>query len=162
MSPPATIKANTSPYGGDRWGDYSQVNADPSNLGVFWSHHEYSPGGGSWYTWVQSETISDPAASPEPGLERALSALRAYPNPTSGATTLRFSLADPSELRLAVYDTNGRRVAGWGLGSRPAGRGEVRWDSRDDSGRPVPNGVYSVVITRSGNPVASGRVTVAR
>ena len=162
MSPPATIKASTSSYSGDRWGDYSQVNADPVAPGTFWSHHEYSPGGGAWYTWVQSETISDPAATPLPVRSPSLPALTAFPNPASGPTHLRFSLAHRSELRAAVHDLSGRWIAGWNLGSVPPGPVETSWDTRDASGQAVPAGVYSVVVSGSGGRVAAGRITVTR
>jgi hypothetical protein len=49
---PITIeKENTGPYSGDRWGDYSAVEADPANIMWFWAHHEYAVGS-TWKTWV--------------------------------------------------------------------------------------------------------------
>jgi len=52
MRPPVTLKASTAPYALSRWGDYSAVSVDPANGRTFWMHHEYTPGGSSWNTWI--------------------------------------------------------------------------------------------------------------
>jgi hypothetical protein len=62
MSPPEVVKQSNFAYGVDRWGDYSAVVADPVDLGHFWMHHEYTPGSGSWHTWMASEVISPPGS----------------------------------------------------------------------------------------------------
>ncbi|HBF23849.1 MAG TPA: hypothetical protein DDW23_08575, partial [Planctomycetes bacterium] len=49
---PVQVQISTSPETGDRWGDYSGVDNDPVNPGIFWSHHEYRTSG--WRTWVAS------------------------------------------------------------------------------------------------------------
>jgi hypothetical protein len=50
--------------------------------------------------------------------------------------------------RLEVQDSSGQVVKVIQSGS-PAGKGENResWDGRDENGQPVPDGVYTVVIT---------------
>ena len=60
-----------------------------------------------------------------------------YPNPFNPVTTIEFSLARAGDVRLAVYDVLGRRVATLAEGLRPAGRHEVRFDA---SGR--ASGLY--------------------
>ncbi len=79
----------------------------------------------------------------------------AYPNPFAGSTTIQVGLAETGQVRLAVYDLLGRRVAVLMEGQRPAGRYTVRWDGRDEAGRPVAAGLYlyrletgQVVLTR--------------
>jgi subtilisin family serine protease len=64
------------------------------------------------------------------------------PNPTTGATTLSFSLARTGEVNLAVYDASGREVRTLLSGRREPGSYSVRWDGRDASGRPAASGVY--------------------
>jgi len=64
------------------------------------------------------------------------------PNPTTGATTLSFSLAQTGEVNLAVYDASGREVRTLLSGRREPGSYSVRWDGRDASGRPAASGVY--------------------
>jgi len=47
-------KESTGPYTSGRWGDYSQVNVDPTDGITMWAHHEWASGG--WHTWVQGWT----------------------------------------------------------------------------------------------------------
>jgi hypothetical protein len=64
------------------------------------------------------------------------------PNPARGACVLSFSLAQPAEVTLAVYDAAGRRVRVLESGAAPAGPSARSWDGRDDGGRSMPGGVY--------------------
>jgi len=54
------VRESSGPYGFGRWGDYSGTVPDPAQPGVFWGHHEYTPGGNSWNTWVASYTVALP------------------------------------------------------------------------------------------------------
>ncbi len=62
MRPPTRLQTNTVPYTGDRWGDYSGVEEDPADPGVFWSHLEYCVG--PWETWVGKWNVGNG----EPGM----------------------------------------------------------------------------------------------
>ncbi len=54
-----------------------------------------------------------------------------YPNPVRSATTIHFTLAERSEIRLAVYDVSGRQVALLLEGSLRAGSHRAVWDMVD-------------------------------
>ncbi|MEM8600553.1 MAG: T9SS type A sorting domain-containing protein, partial [Bacteroidota bacterium] len=82
--------------------------------------------------------------------------LDAYPNPTSGAATVRFGLEQASAVRVAVYDALGREVAVLAEGVREAG-----WHSAVLSGADLASGVY-VVRVEAGAGVITRRVTVLR
>ena len=69
-------------------------------------------------------------------------ALLALPNPAPGAVTLDIDLAQERELRLRVYDGNGRCVRVLKAGPMAQGRHAVRWDGRNDGGQLVANGHY--------------------
>ena len=62
MNPPESVKQSAFPYSVDRWGDYSAVVADPVESGMFWMHHEYTPGSNSWHTWISGELINPPGS----------------------------------------------------------------------------------------------------
>ena len=64
------------------------------------------------------------------------------PNPVTRSTTIRFSLPEPADVRLAVYDVAGRRVTLLADGHRGAGPHELRWDGTDSRGRTLPAGIY--------------------
>lgn len=62
------------------------------------------------------------------------------PNPTAGATVIRFDLPHESDLSLRLFDVAGREVAILARGRYPAGRHETRLNP-EASGR-LPAGVY--------------------
>jgi hypothetical protein len=51
------VKQSTAPYTPQRWGDYSGTASDPARPASFWGHHEYSPGGSSWNTWIAEYVV---------------------------------------------------------------------------------------------------------
>jgi hypothetical protein len=60
-----------------------------------------------------------------------------------------------------AFDAAGRHLRTIASGWRDAGRGEVAWDLRDDSGRPVGAGVY-LLRARIGGVVWTRRLVIAR
>lgn len=66
-----------------------------------------------------------------------------FPNPFGSRTTIRYELAEPGPARLTVYDATGRLVRLLIAEPRVAAAAhQVIWNRRDDSGYPVPGGVY--------------------
>ena len=65
-----------------------------------------------------------------------------YPNPFNPSTTLRFHLAYPAEVDLAIYDVRGRRIRELAVRTFGAGDHELVWDGRDGDGRAMPSGIY--------------------
>jgi hypothetical protein len=68
--------------------------------------------------------------------------LRASPVPSRAATSLAFSLARSSKVRVEVLDLSGRRVRRLLEGTFAPGPHSIEWDGHDDGGRPLPPGVY--------------------
>ena len=65
-----------------------------------------------------------------------------YPNPFNPTTTISFTLARPSDIRVVVYDLLGRQVQVLARGDMPAGTFQVTWDGTDAAGQRVASGVY--------------------
>lgn len=84
------------------------------------------------------------AATAAPGRAPQLAAPRVEvsPNPFNPATTVRFELQDPADVRLEAFDAAGRRVRRLVVASLRAGAHRVEWDGRDDAGTPVGSGTY--------------------
>ncbi|MFQ6676619.1 MAG: FlgD immunoglobulin-like domain containing protein [Fidelibacterota bacterium] len=74
-----------------------------------------------------------------------------YPNPFNPYTTILYDLPQNSKVSLVVYDILGREVATLVNGKKPAGYYSLRWDGRDDSGRPLASGLYIYRISARGS-----------
>ena len=68
--------------------------------------------------------------------------LPASPMPFTSRTTIAYSLANESEVELAVFGIEGRRVRTLQRGIQPVGEHRIGWDGTDDRGRAVAAGVY--------------------
>lgn len=66
----------------------------------------------------------------------------AGPNPTSGTTSLRFSLPERALVQLSIYDARGRLVRRLSRESRETGSHSVHWDGLDSHGQNVSAGIY--------------------
>jgi len=60
-----------------------------------------------------------------------------YPNPFNPSTSLSFTLPSASQVKLSVWDTNGRLVDEILSGQMPAGQHNVNWTARE-----MPAGIY--------------------
>jgi serine/threonine protein kinase len=64
-------------------------------------------------------------------------------------------MGEEARVRVDVVDISGRRVRSSDLGRRAAGEVVLRLEARDDTGQPLPSGVYFL-------QVRAGRVQTAR
>jgi len=64
------------------------------------------------------------------------------PNPWRDGTMIRFQLDRPRPVKLQVFDIDGRLVRTLARESFGAGPHTVPWEGCDDSGQPVPSGIY--------------------
>ncbi len=69
-----------------------------------------------------------------------------WPNPFNPSTQIRFSLAVPGAVELAVYDIAGRRLKVLVNGNWEAGIYTVEWNGRDDKDHPQSSGVYFALL----------------
>ena len=95
---------------------------------------------------IQRSLAGVPSATPATGALQ----VRAQPNPFGRATALAFVLPYGGPVRLSVYDAVGRRVRTLFDAERPAGPNVVAWDGADDSGRPLPPGMFTCRLAWSG------------
>jgi hypothetical protein len=65
-----------------------------------------------------------------------------YPNPLNSETTIRYQLAEKSEVRLVIYNFLGEKVKTLVEERQDVGYYSIHWNGTDDSGRPVSSGVY--------------------
>jgi hypothetical protein len=72
------------------------------------------------------------------------------PNPFKPNTTIRYSLPRETQVRIVIYDINGRVVRRLVDGIESAGERTAPWDGRDDSGSTIGSGVYLVALEADG------------
>lgn len=66
----------------------------------------------------------------------------AYPNPFSTSTTLDYSIAQSSQIKVEVFNVLGQRVRNLYDDLQEAGKHQMTWDGKDDWGRPMASGTY--------------------
>jgi hypothetical protein len=65
-----------------------------------------------------------------------------FPNPFSVDTQLNFSLAEPSQVVIRIYNMNGQLVRSLLNDSYAPGNYIAHWNGTDQQGREMPNGIY--------------------
>jgi hypothetical protein len=83
------------------------------------------------------------------------------PNPTPGASSIRFSLTRGDEVSLVVYNALGQAVKHLVSGKVSAGIHTAVWDGRDEAGRAVAPGAYFLKYQANGQE-ALGRLVVVK
>ena len=94
-------------------------------------------------------SLSPTLAAPPTPPSRA-TALSVTPNPALGLARLRYSLATPGAVDMALYDMVGRRIRALVSATIEAGEHEVAWDGEDDAGHPAAAGVYLIRFSAAG------------
>ncbi len=102
-----------------------------------------------------SNTVSTPPAAPT-----AVRFSGATPNPMQAGGAFVFALPAEAAVTLELYDTTGRRSRALAEGMFRAGETRVRWDGRDDNGRPLVPGAYWARLTVAGRAITRAFVVV--
>lgn len=106
---------------------------------------------GRFQSWALNvEATVEAATSSEPPQVRRTRMIDNRPNPLNPRTTIRFELAEPGPVELAVHDARGRLVRTLVRGVLPAGMQQVNWNGTDSRGSSVASGVYYARLTAEG------------
>ncbi|HKK72159.1 MAG TPA: C25 family cysteine peptidase [Candidatus Krumholzibacteria bacterium] len=102
-------------------------------------------------------------AGDTPGTVRRAVLSAATPNPFNPRTTIGFALDSASDdVRLEVFDVQGRRVRTLAQGGFAAGRHSVDWSGLDTQGRTVASGVYYAVLEVDGERVGAQKMALVK
>jgi len=89
----------------------------------------------------------DPGA-PELPVTTSLKAV--YPNPFNPNARIPFDLANPSEVKISIFNSRGQLVRFYDLGSKAAGNHHIDWNGKDESGSDCATGVYYIRMRADG------------
>lgn len=70
-----------------------------------------------------------------------------YPNPFNPSTEIRYSVAEPSDVTIGVFDLLGKEVQALVQRELPVGEFAARWEGKDENGRTMPSGVYVIRLS---------------
>ena len=88
-------------------------------------------------------------ATPATELPTEFALERVWPSPSRGLVRVAYALPREADIRLSVFDLQGREIAVLAAGREPAGRRDLRWNGRTRGGA-APAGVYFVRMTAEG------------
>lgn len=108
--------------------------------------------------WV--DIITGIADAPHPRLTD-LTVFANYPNPFNPGTAIRYAIPETQEVRLDIYDVQGRLVRSLVNRVELTGIREVMWEGNDNSGRPVSSGIYFVRLAGEGQ-VATRKIVLVK
>ena len=81
--------------------------------------------------------------------ERYSLGLRNYPNPFNGNTNFVFQLNNDSDIKLSIYDLNGKLIKEINK-YRIRGLNELRWNGRNEMDQEISSGVYLYILNADG------------
>lgn len=84
-----------------------------------------------------------------------------YPNPFNPDTTIRYSLAEGTQVDITIYSATGQQVRNLVSEYRTVGAHTTTWDGTDDKSRRVASGVYHFRLT-AGNFSAVRRMILLK
>ncbi|MCX7995956.1 MAG: T9SS type A sorting domain-containing protein [candidate division WOR-3 bacterium] len=123
------------------------INGKPVNNMRIW---------GSLYTLIGLEEISMTHIHNIPKL------LSSTPNPFSGSTEIKYYIRSANvKTSLNIYDINGNLIKRLVDEVKREGWHSVKWDGKDEYGRPAGNGVY-ISRLRSGNLIDANKIILVR
>lgn len=83
-----------------------------------------------------------PVSSNDPALVPLVQNLSAYPNPSFGASNIRFTLSKAASVKLDVYNLKGQKVSSLAQENLAAGNHALLWNGLDASGKQCASGIY--------------------
>ena len=84
-----------------------------------------------------------------------------YPNPFNPTTTIEYSLAKLTDVKVTIFNIRGQRVATLVNARQPQGAYRMEWNARDDYGNRVSSGMYLYRI-EAGNFVKTKKMLLMK
>ena len=141
---------------------------DSSNVSSVAQLQEYAP---LLHSLWQSFNDFEPSEGPVPGRDSFVSfdspdypffiLAQNFPNPFNNETSIRFKLLGEMDVRLSIYNINGRLIKNLFQGDLVKEEYIYNWDGRDNNGKLLPSGLYFIRI-QSGSKVQSKKMILIK
>jgi len=96
---------------------------------------------GSYLIWAKTGVVSN--IDEELTVPKQFTLEQNYPNPFNPTTTIKYSLREPVDVKLVIYNVMGQKVATLVNNERQAaGNYQLIWDATNDYGARVATGIY--------------------
>ncbi len=116
---------------------------------------------GYWPPWGSIPGIEESEQNRNFGQPIVFSLSQNYPNPVSTRTIIKYSIAIPCKVELALFDVTGRQVTLLLNENQKAGYYQINWNIRNVSEKQLPNGVYFYRLT-AGNYTNVKKLVIVR
>jgi len=102
-----------------------------------------------------------PVSIEDPLIPAMIGSVSNYPNPFRNQTTIRFDIKAATPVKVDIYNLRGQHVRSLLDDSKAPGSYDLAWDTKDDNGRAVANGVYLYKI-RTGTYSSSKKMILLK
>ncbi len=140
-----------------QWIPVSATNVQTDANTVMFTSEDLS----NYYVLAAPNSVTGIADSDVPANPSDFVLQQNYPNPFNPVTNIRFELPVQANVKLAVYNLLGQRIALLLNENKPAGAYTVQWDGKDAAGQPVSSGIYLIRL-EAGDQVRIGRMVMVK
>jgi len=144
-----TIEATAAGYSDGYFGGTSEENAAPVSVGEGKDAAEVNVN-------LNEDTVTDVSPGGGPSVPQTFELQQNFPNPFNPETSIRYQLAQSTDVSLKVYNIMGQAVRTLVNDAQAAGSYQVKWDGKDNLGRQVASGVY-IFRLKAGEQFKSSR-----
>jgi hypothetical protein len=117
---------------------YQSANVLVLNTNYFWRVRFFnSVGGGAWSDTWHFKTAPTSLTIVESGIPKAFKLYNNYPNPFNPATKIKFDIPFQTNVRLTIFDINGREMKTLVNGNFASGSYEYQWNAET-----MASGIY--------------------
>ncbi len=81
-----------------------------------------------------------------------------YPNPFNPSTLIEYSISEPSNILIDIFDLNGKNILTLDKGFKNAGSYVIFWDGNNSKGQKIPSGMYIYKLMLNGLEVDSRKM----
>lgn len=85
-----------------------------------------------------------------------------YPNPFNQQTEMAFSLSEPADVELVVFDILGREAVTIYSGRAGAGRTGVVWNGKSQAGADLASGIYHYSLITAAGEMVTRKMTILK